>query len=122
MITKILLGTNAAAVAVAGALYFMNGNLRDEVSLLQFEKSTLKASLATQRELAAAAEEAAAVLRVQREEAEARAKRADEIREAILENDDETLATVDGPLGAALGVLREARCSCDQGSAGQPPD
>lgn len=122
MLSKILLGVSLASMSVAGFLYWNNSGLRDDIATLELRNSALSASLATQKELREAAEEAADVLRVQRAQAEVRARRADKIREAILENDDETLSTVDGPLGAALGLLRDAECSCDTGGAGIPDD
>lgn len=121
MLWKILLGTNLAAVGLALFLNSQKAGLETEVQNLSKANRALSASLATQRELAAAAQEAAAVLRVQREQAQDRADRANAIREAILEGDNDVLDEVDGSLGDALGVLRSAGGGCG-GGAGVPVD
>lgn len=112
MLAKILLGTNLAAAGFAGLLWWNNGKLQDDVHSLEESNRSLNASLVLQRELREVAEEAATVLRAQRAAADARAERADELREAIIRGDDETLSNVGGSLGDALSLLRGADCAC----------
>lgn len=117
MFLQTLIATNIAAASVAGFFYWQNGNLEEDVKNLEFDVSTLKGNLATQKSLLDAEREAAAVLRIQRAAAEKRAEEADALREAILENDNEAIESVGGPLGDALSLLRGLG-GCGEGEVG----